>query len=722
MDAGDDPFLFQYVPGGSFRSSAVGDGDASSGVGGAGSVIDSLGEYGLVQPTPATPSMAASGMLGMMGAPQTDQSMFPAMSAQAPTFYPDTLLTQGLRRSGATPADSLSFSSGLNGSNFSGNMGVGPETGPKMYGATLQGALSGLVRKGATVGPPGVSGPSYLPSTHAIQGSFASSMAGTGQQSQLGNISPQLLAAPQTFASPPQPSIPFQQSTEPTSRVSLANSGSDQAQMAFRQHQAERLMKAQLNAGGLSRSDAAANAAAAMASIMVEGQYGMPLDDTYRSPVTTSAPSMEPSFEQTMDVAVGVASAINDYYVKSASGSNSKPKSSGPRQPQTQGKAQHQSSSDLHSRSSKGAEKPQTASGRPSRQATTTAVVSANAPPSQRTKMTVMGPVPIQEPAVPPQVQSSQAAPQQQKKVKAGDANKGGRSATAAAAEGSTGTNTLGEGGNGPVAISRHINSVINHFTSSKEGYRRLLQELDDLLFVLTPEGLVIYASPSAKRTLGFTQDELVGKPILDVCHPDDAALVTEELESSVRDAADSAYHARFVKKTGEIVLMEVRGKPYGKEQLKMLGSKDISSGRGGFSNGDDADPVAPGEIRFVVNTAREYRSKASLAVDGILELSVENLKLRRQLEKALKEKGIDPSTHPLLKEAENELPPPSMLPSELFDAAGLDMKEKIGFGDSDAMEGVSGPGASTAGEGAPFVARAPAGEGEKKKVSRQRV
>jgi PAS domain S-box-containing protein len=443
-------------------------------------------------------------------------------------------------------------------------------------------------------------------------------------------------------------------------------------------------MRQQISNSGISRADAAANAAAAMASIMMDGgggngpYGGLSMDPGYAS--GDGSPSSANDYEQSMDLAMN----MGDYYSRTMPAGSSAA---------TTGTARSRAAASAAAAAAvatRGNAEPAARTNKPR----------PPPAPTGQSKMTVMGTVP-----------ASQQQPQQ-KKAKASAASTD-RAADAAAAKAGPEAGGASASGPGPVTISRHINSVINHFTSSKEGYRRLLQELDDLLFVLTPDGLIIYVSPSAKRTLGYAQEELVGKPILDICHADDGPLVTEELEGSVTNATDSAYHARFIKKSGDHVLMEVRGKPYGKEQLRVLGQKD--TGRAGSSSAttslvdDMAElPGGPGEIRFVVNTAREYRSKASLAVDGILELSVENLKLRRQLERALKEKGFDPATHPLLKESENELPP-SMLPSELFDSAGLDMREKQGFADFEMPAGGGGHGEASTGT----VAEG----GEKKKV-----
>jgi hypothetical protein len=52
-----------------------------------------------------------------------------------------------------------------------------------------------------------------------------------------------------------------------------------------------------------------------------------------------------------------------------------------------------------------------------------------------------------------------------------------------------------------------------------------------------------------------------------------------------------------------------------------------------------------------LILSARAYRSKATLSLDSILELEIENKALKFRLENLLRAKGVDPATNPILKE-----------------------------------------------------------------------
>ncbi|KAJ3184171.1 blue light receptor [Geranomyces variabilis] len=172
--------------------------------------------------------------------------------------------------------------------------------------------------------------------------------------------------------------------------------------------------------------------------------------------------------------------------------------------------------------------------------------------------------------------------------------------------------------------LSRHVSSVISHFTASEDGYKRLLNELDDFLHVVSPAGNICFCSPSVERSLGYSPNELVGHHVGEIVHRKDRQSLNQSIAQCVVDRQEYLIHLRYQKKAGDFVLLEVKGKAL------------FDSDRG--------------DVKSIVLSGREYRSKASLSIDSLLEFRIENIRLRRQLEAELRTKGIDPSTHPLLQ------------------------------------------------------------------------
>jgi PAS domain S-box-containing protein len=58
----------------------------------------------------------------------------------------------------------------------------------------------------------------------------------------------------------------------------------------------------------------------------------------------------------------------------------------------------------------------------------------------------------------------------------------------------------------------------------TERRFRALIEHSADAVSLITPQGLLTYASPATTRVLGFPADELVGRNVFELVHPDDAA------------------------------------------------------------------------------------------------------------------------------------------------------------------------------------------------------
>lgn len=56
----------------------------------------------------------------------------------------------------------------------------------------------------------------------------------------------------------------------------------------------------------------------------------------------------------------------------------------------------------------------------------------------------------------------------------------------------------------------------------SEEHFRALIESASDLIWILDAQGCFLYASPSTKRILGYSPDELMGQNVFDFIHPED--------------------------------------------------------------------------------------------------------------------------------------------------------------------------------------------------------
>lgn len=65
----------------------------------------------------------------------------------------------------------------------------------------------------------------------------------------------------------------------------------------------------------------------------------------------------------------------------------------------------------------------------------------------------------------------------------------------------------------------------------SEARYRALVENGNDVLFILSPEAKPTYISPSLKNVLGYSQEEAYEMDLMKIVHPDDQSIVVSELE-----------------------------------------------------------------------------------------------------------------------------------------------------------------------------------------------
>jgi len=96
----------------------------------------------------------------------------------------------------------------------------------------------------------------------------------------------------------------------------------------------------------------------------------------------------------------------------------------------------------------------------------------------------------------------------------------------------------------------------------SEERFRTLIEDGSDLIAILQADGVVVYASPSHERLLGYAPGELIGKNAFSLVHPDDLPLVVETFSAAIqhRGAVDSV-ELRFRHNDGSWRTLESIGK-----------------------------------------------------------------------------------------------------------------------------------------------------------------
>ena len=157
--------------------------------------------------------------------------------------------------------------------------------------------------------------------------------------------------------------------------------------------------------------------------------------------------------------------------------------------------------------------------------------------------------------------------------------------------------------------------STLTEFTKRRNWSQKVVEELKDFLHILTPDGRIIYLSPSGKHLTGYLSEELVGKFIVDFIHPDDSGIFVREFNESIASGNPLRFFYRFRKKDDSYTIFESHGHPHLTSEAAAFGPNN-----------------AAGFCRGFFMMARPYPTKNAALLDSFLEHKIENERLTKRI------------------------------------------------------------------------------------------
>ncbi|KAJ1925117.1 hypothetical protein IWQ60_004758 [Tieghemiomyces parasiticus] len=99
-------------------------------------------------------------------------------------------------------------------------------------------------------------------------------------------------------------------------------------------------------------------------------------------------------------------------------------------------------------------------------------------------------------------------------------------------------------------------------FTKRKNWHHRIVNEITDMVHVISPSGRIMFCSPSSVEVVGYTPEELIGRSITEFIHVDDIDTYIREFNMAIIQR-DFRLFYRFRKKDDRFILLEVVGHPW---------------------------------------------------------------------------------------------------------------------------------------------------------------
>jgi PAS domain S-box-containing protein len=94
---------------------------------------------------------------------------------------------------------------------------------------------------------------------------------------------------------------------------------------------------------------------------------------------------------------------------------------------------------------------------------------------------------------------------------------------------------------------------------AAAQQYRLLADNTTDMITRISHEGVRLYTSPACLQLLGYTPEEMTGRTVFDINHPDDAEISRQAIKELREGAHSREVIVRFVRKDGTTVWVETQ-------------------------------------------------------------------------------------------------------------------------------------------------------------------
>ncbi|KAE8387909.1 GATA-domain-containing protein [Aspergillus alliaceus] len=168
---------------------------------------------------------------------------------------------------------------------------------------------------------------------------------------------------------------------------------------------------------------------------------------------------------------------------------------------------------------------------------------------------------------------------------------------------------------------------------ADEQGWPQLvLNEMKDMLLLLSSEGNVLYAAPSCKSITGYDASQLEQNALARFIHSDDQDMFSEEMNECMTRIQPVQCHFRFCTKDNNnntSCILEAYGHPH----MKTGTPSESPENRDGGCIG-------------IILLCRPYPTRSSQLIDSFLEHKIENVRLNHRIAQLREEEEEDLATY----------------------------------------------------------------------------
>ena len=101
-----------------------------------------------------------------------------------------------------------------------------------------------------------------------------------------------------------------------------------------------------------------------------------------------------------------------------------------------------------------------------------------------------------------------------------------------------------------------------------------------DAVCLVNVDSTIVFVSPAFERIFGYQPEEVVGKRMLDMVHPDDLAITQRQAKSVTEGNLQLQFENRYLRKDGTIAHIRWTARWLPEQQVRLAVAHDITERR----------------------------------------------------------------------------------------------------------------------------------------------